>query len=182
MLKLIHKLYRKDKVTIDLVNTLTAKFVSSENKIGDLYKQIFLDYADWYLEIKEKEMSAVKKSESITERKNYVKTRLLGVGTATKEMLESTINSVSGVKVDISFKNMMILMDFIEAENNKLITFSKNTLAGIIPYHLDFDITYKHIKWEEPKKVTWGKMKNYTWNDVVKSVEGTIEKGYDGGF
>ena len=182
MLKLIHKIYRKDKVTLDLINALTAKLASSESKINDLYKQIFLDYADWYINIKEREMSEANKTAGITERRNYVKTRLLGVGTATKEMLENTINAVSGVTVNINFKDMLILMDFIEAENNKLITFSKNILAEIIPYHLDFDISYKHIIWEEPKKVTWGDMKKYTWNDVVKSVEGTIEKGYDGGF
>ena len=182
MLKLIHKIYRKDKVTIDLINSLTAKLTSAENKINDLYKQIFLSYATWYLELKEKEMSVTKKAADITERRNYVKTRLLGVGTATKEMLESTVNSVSGVTVVISFKDMTVHMDFIFAENNKLITFSKNTLAEIIPYHLDFDISYKHIKWEEPKKVTWGMLKNYTWGEIKNSVEGTIEKGYNGGF
>lgn len=182
MLKLIHKIYRKDKVTLDLINALTAKLTSSENKINDLYKQIFLDYADWYLEIKEKEMSLNKKSFDMSERRNYVRTRLLGVGTATKEMLENTINAISGVTVVIDFKDMTVLMDFTFAENNKLITFSKNALSEIIPFHLDFDVTYKHIKWEEPKRVAWGIMKKYTWNEVVKSVEGTIEKGYDGGF
>ncbi len=182
MIKLIHKIYRKDKVTLDLINSLTSKLIYVENKINDLYKQIFLNYADWYIEIKEDEMSVTKKAANITERRNYLKTRLLGVGTATKEMIENTINSVSGVTVFIDFKNMTIFMNFIEVENNKLITFSKNTLAEIIPYHLDFDIYYKHIKWEEPKKINWHKIKNYTWEEIIKSVEGTLEKGYDGGF
>ena len=182
MLKLIHKIYRKDKVTLDLVNALTTKLLSCENKIDNLYKQIFLDYADWYLDVKEKEMSVNKKLSDIAARRNYIRTRLLGVGTATKEMLESTINAISGVNVVITFKDMSVLMEFVFAENNKLITFSKETLAEIIPFHLDFEITYQHIRWEEPKNVTWGNMKKYTWNDVIESVEGTIEKGYDGGF
>ncbi len=182
MLKLIHKIYKNDRVTLDLIKTLRLKFISSENKINDLYKQIFLDYADWYLEIKEKEMSVTRKMNDITERRNYVKTRLLGVGTATKEMIESTINSVSGVAVNIGLTDMTVIMRFIFAENNRLITFSKNALAEIIPYHLDMEIFYNHIKWEEPKRVTWDRMRKYTWNDIVKSVEGTIEKGYDGGF
>ena len=182
MIKLIHKIYRKDKVTLDLINALTVKLNSTESKINDLYKQIFLDYADWYVGIKENEMSIAKNINDITEWRNYIKTRLLGVGTATKEMLESTINAVSGVTVSICFKDMNVLMDFIFAENNKLITFSKNTLSEIVPYHLDFDVTYKHIKWEEPKRVLWDRMRKYTWNEIVKSVEGTVEKGYDGGF
>ena len=137
MLNLIHKIYRKDKVTVDLIKALDKKLLSAEYKINDLYKQIFLDYSDWYLELKEKEMSVVKKLNSLNQRRNYVKTRLLGTGTATKEMLESTVNSVNGVTVDIGFKDMCVIVNFIEAENNKLITFSKNTLAEIIPYHLD---------------------------------------------
>ncbi|MDO4301919.1 MAG: hypothetical protein Q4D26_11070 [Clostridia bacterium] len=61
MLKLINKIYRKDNVTLDIINALTVKLISAENKINDLYKQIFLDYADWYLEFKEKEMAINKK-------------------------------------------------------------------------------------------------------------------------
>jgi len=182
MIDLIHKIYRNDKVTLDLINALNKRLNFAEDKINDLYKQIFLDYADWYLGLKEKEMSAVNKLNDINQRRNYIKTRLLGTGTATKKMLESTINSVNGVTVDISFKNMSVLMNFIKAENNKLITFSKNTLAEIIPYHLDFDISYKHIFWFEPSKVTWEKTNRYTWGEINSSVEGTLEKGLEAGF
>lgn len=56
MLNLINKIYRKDKVTLDLINAVKIKLTSAEDKINDLYKQIFLDYATWYLEIKESEM------------------------------------------------------------------------------------------------------------------------------
>lgn len=41
MLKLIHKIYRKDKVTLDIINALTAKLTAAENKINDLYMQVF---------------------------------------------------------------------------------------------------------------------------------------------
>lgn len=54
MLNLIHKLYRKDKVTLDIINALKIKLTSTENKINDLYKQMFLDYSTWYLDLKEK--------------------------------------------------------------------------------------------------------------------------------
>lgn len=101
MLKLIHKIYRTDKVTVDIIKALTAKLTSSENKINDLYKQIFLNYATWYLDLKENEMAITKRSDNITERRNTIKTRLLGVGTATKAMLESTVNSIDGVTISI---------------------------------------------------------------------------------
>lgn len=58
MLNLINKIYRKDKVTLDLINAVKIKLTSAEDKINDLYKQIFLDYATWYLEIKESEIKA----------------------------------------------------------------------------------------------------------------------------
>ncbi len=181
MLELIHKMYKKDKVTIDIINALTIKLLSSENKINDLYKQIFLNSADWYVGLKEKEMSISERAADITERRNYVKTKLLGIKTATKEFLESMINSIDGVNVKIIFKDTRVLMDFIYAENNELIIFSKNVLSELIPYHLDFDISYKHIKWAELNKATWEKVKNYTWEEIKDSVEGTVEKGLKGG-
>ena len=56
MLKLMNKLYHKDQVTIDVVNALKVKMEQAEGNINDLYKQIFLNYATWYLGFKENEM------------------------------------------------------------------------------------------------------------------------------
>lgn len=177
MLKLIHKIYRADKVTIDIINALTAKLTSSENKINDLYKQIFLNYATWYLDLKENEMAITKRSDNITERRNVIKTRLLGVGTATKAMLEGTVNSVDGITIEVGFEDMTVLITFIHAETNKHITLALNTLKEIIPYHLDLFYTYEHILWEEVKKVKWSDVKKYTWGNLNDSVKGTLEKG-----
>ena len=41
MLKLIHKIYRVDKVTIDIIKALTAKITSSENKIMTFISRYF---------------------------------------------------------------------------------------------------------------------------------------------
>ena len=66
--------------------------------------------------------------------------------------------------------------------NNKLITFTKELLAELIPYHLDMNITYKHVNWGELARVTWGDVKKYTGGNVKGSVEGTVEKGLSPDF
>ncbi len=177
MLKLINKIYRKDNLTVDIINALTSKLTDSENKINDIYKQIFLNYSTWYVDLKENEMAITKRSDNITKRRNIVKTRLLGVGTATKQMLEGTVNSVDGVIVSVGFNDMTVIITFVYAENNKFITFALDTLKDIIPYHLDLFFIYEHIKWEELNRVAWGAVKNYTWGEINESVEGTVEKG-----
>lgn len=177
MLKLIHKIYRTDPVTLDIIKALTGKLTSSEGKINDLYRQIFLEYATWYLDLKENEMAIEKRSKNITERRNIIKTRLLGVGPATKAMIEGTVNSVDGITIEIGFENMTVLVTFIYAATNKYITLGLKVLKEIIPYHLDLFYTYEHVLWGEVKKVTWGFMKKYTWGDAKDSVKGTIEKG-----
>lgn len=182
MLRLINKIYRKDNLTADIIKSLSSKLTTAEGKVNDLYKQIFLDYATWYVDLKEKEMAIAKRSTSISERRNYIKTRLLGVGTATRAMLESTVNAIEGVTISIGFENMTVTVAFIYTENNKLITFSKELLAELIPYHLDLFITYEHIKWGELNKVIWGDVKNYTWGQIIESVEGTVEKGLSPDF
>ncbi|MGN1319017.1 MAG: hypothetical protein ACI4VF_08355 [Lachnospirales bacterium] len=72
MLKLINKIYRKDKVTLDLINAVKIKLISVENKINDLYRQIFHDYATWHFEIKESEMGLNKKLDDIDKRRAYI--------------------------------------------------------------------------------------------------------------
>ena len=182
LLNLIHKMYRKDKVTIDLINAINTKLRVIEEKINDLYKQIFLDYSTWYLELKGKEMSIEKKLDDLDKRRAYVRTRLLGVGTATKELLESTANTVPGVKVEIDFRDMMVILRFLKVENNKFLGIVKRSLETMIPYHLDMMLEYDHINWGEIKDVTWGAVKNYTWESVSQSVAGTILGGLDDDF
>ncbi|MCD8215196.1 MAG: YmfQ family protein [Clostridiales bacterium] len=182
MLDLMNKLYRFDAVTIDIINALELKLSDAENKINDLYKQIFLDYADWYLEIKEDEMAISKRTDDIDKRRARVKTRLLGVGTATKELLESTANSISGVTVEILFEDMTVIINFLAVENNKYLGVVKKAIAEMIPYHLDLDIRYDHVNWGELKDVTWNAVKDYTWESVSLSVAGTILGGLDDDF
>lgn len=168
MLNLIHKMYRKDNVTIDIINSLKIKLTSAENKINDLYKQIFLDYSDWYLELKEKEMIINKKPNDIDKRRAYVKTRLLGTGTATKELLESTANAVRGVKVEIGFENMCVILSFLKVENNKYLGVVKRSVENMIPYHLDLRLKYDHVNWGEIKGVACNGLLPYTWGVFQK--------------
>lgn len=182
MLKLIHKIYRKDKVTLDLIKALSIKLVSSENKINNLYKQIFLNSADWYLELKEKEMAISKRLDDIDKRRAYVRTRLLGTGTATKELLENAANSVQGVTAEIAFENMTVIVRLLKVEYNKYLGVVKRSLETMIPYHLDMALEYDHVNWGEIKAVTWNSLLPYTWKSVSQSVAGTILGGLDDDF
>lgn len=182
MLNLIHKIYRKDNVTLDVINALKIKLTSVENKINDVYKQMFLDYSTWYLDLKEKEMALNKKSDDIDKRRAYVKTRLLGTGTATKEMLESTINSINGVEAEIILEGMTVVINFLKVSDNKYLGLAKKSIENIIPYHLDMEIRYDHVNWGEIKEVTWGNLLSYTWGSISQSVSGTIMGGLDDDF
>ena len=174
MLNLINKLYRKDKLTNDIVKALTARLTNTESRINDLYKQIFLSCATWYVSLKEDEMAITKKGSDLEARRNLVKLRLIGVGTATKEMLESTVNTISGVRIEIGFKAMTVLVKFLQADTNKYITLARETLKQLIPYHLDLFCDYKRAKWGEVKEFKWQKINTHTWGDICDSVEDTL--------
>lgn len=182
MLNLIHRIYRKDNVTLDIINALKIKLTSVENKINDVYKQMFLDYSTWYLDLKEKEMSINKKPDDIDKRRAYVKTRLLGTGTATKKMLESTINSINGVEAEIILEGMTIVINFLKVSDNKYLGLAKKSIENMIPYHLDLELKYDHVNWGELKGVAWNDTLTYTWGSVSQSVSGTILGGLDGDF
>jgi hypothetical protein len=182
VLKLINRLYRKDKVTIDLINAIETKLSAIKEKIDDIYKQMFLDYATWYIEIKENEMGLNKKLDDLSKRRAYVKTRLLGTGTATKKLLENTANTVPGVEVEINFKGMTVEINFLKCENNKYLGIVKRAIENMMPYHLDLALKYEHVTWGELKGTTWGNVKKYTWGSVSESVSGTILGGLDDDF
>lgn len=182
MLNLIHKIYRKDNVTLDIINALKIKLTFVENKINDVYKQMFLDYSTWYLDLKEMEMSINKKPDDFDKRRAYVKTRLLGTGTATKEMLESTINSINGVEAEIILEGMTIVINFLKVSDNKYLGLAKKSIENMIPYHLDLELKYDHVNWGEIKGVTWQKAQPYTWGSVSQSVSGTILGGLNDDF
>lgn len=182
MLNLIHRIYRKDNVTLDIINALKIKLTSVENKINDVYKQMFLDYSTWYLDLKEKEMSINKKPDDIDKRRAYVKTRLLGTGTATKEMLESTVNSINGVEAEIILEGMIVVINFLKVADNKYLGLAKKSVENMIPYHLDLELRYDHVNWGEIKGVTWSRTLPYTWGSVSQSVSGTILGGLDDDF
>lgn len=182
MLKFINNLYKKDRVTLDLVEAINKKLALVEKSINDLYKQIFLNSATWYLAQKEKEMDIAKPPDDIDKRRAYVRARLLGTGTATKEMLEGVANSVPGVKAEIIFKDMNITINFLHVENNKYMGVCKKAVGEMMPYHLGLNVQYSHINWSELKDCTWGAVKNYTWGSVSESVAGTIIGGIDDDF
>ncbi len=182
MIKLINNIYKKDKVTIDLTNVLNAKLNEIESKIDDIYSQIFLDYSTWYLGLKEKEMSINKRLDDIDKRRQYVKTRLMGTGVATKEMLENVSNSVTGVNCQILFKDMTVIIDFLWVKENKYLGLVKRAVQNMMPYHLDLDISYNHVTWGEVNAVTWGTLNQYTWDTVSTSVSGTIIDNLDTDF
>lgn len=182
VLNLINKIYKKDIVTNDLIVSLIKKLNLTEYKINDLYKQIFLDSASWYVNIKEEEMGINKRLDDIDKRRAYIKIRLLGTGKATKEMLEETANTVPGVECEIQFEDMTVIINFLKVENNKYLGVVKRSIENMMPYHLGLEIKYDHVNWGEVKAVTWGNLKAYTWGSVSESVAGTIIKNLDDDF
>ena len=182
MLKLINNIYRKDEVTIDLTTVLDNKIKEIDSKTDDIYSQIFLEYATWYLNLKEKEMAVEKRLNDIDKRRQYVKTRLMGTGTATKKKLESVANSVTGVNCQILFENMTVIIDFLWVKENKYLGLVKRAVENMMPYHLDLDINYNHVTWGEVSSVKWHDLAQYTWETIATSVSGTILNGLDTDF
>ena len=99
---------------------------------------------------------------------------MLGVGTATKELIEGTVNAIEGIKISVTLKDMAVVVNFLKVESNEARDLAKSTLAEIIPYHLDLMFIFEHIKWKEPKQITWAKMKTFTWGEITDSVEGSL--------
>jgi hypothetical protein len=75
----------------------------------------------------------------------------LRVGTATKELLESKSNTVTGVEVEIDFDDMTVVISFIKVENNKYLGIVKRTVEMMLPCHLNISLKYERINRGELK-------------------------------
>jgi len=56
LLKLLHKIYRKDKLTLELTKAISVQLYKVEQNIQEIAKQQYLDSASWGLDIFEKEL------------------------------------------------------------------------------------------------------------------------------
>ena len=109
MLKLLHKIFRKDVVTNEIVKTAGAQIDDIEVKVDDIEKQNYLETATWGLDIFEKEL-AVSNADVKTEeeRKKIIAAKWRGSGILTLKLLQQTVEAFINYNVCLLYTSRCV--------------------------------------------------------------------------
>lgn len=177
-----------DNCGIDLIKYLTSNYKEGNNikklmqiieyelcELGyfttSLGEQKLIDKATWGLGIWEKELGIeYNPSMGIDSRREIIKAKLRGRGTATKDMIKNTAEAFSGGEVDVIEypEEYRFVVKFIGVKGIPRNMPGFIDMLGIIkPAHLGYEFKYTYTVWHMLKDwgIVWGKIDTY-WGDL----------------
>ncbi|MDD2217944.1 MAG: DUF2313 domain-containing protein, partial [Eubacteriales bacterium] len=94
--------YSKSDVFINLLRGFTKALNENNYAIEDLENQLFVDTATWGLDVWERELGIYTDlSKPLLERREFIKSRLRGIGTCSIEMIENTALAYTNAEIDV---------------------------------------------------------------------------------
>jgi hypothetical protein len=136
----------------------------------DLLRQYFVGTATWGLAWWEREFAlATDPSMSLEWRREIIRAKIRGTGTATRQMIISAAATFSGGDVNVieypdegRFEVVFIGVKGIPANISGFI----RMLEEIKPAHLSYTLRYTFTVWNNLVSLTWGEAGSKTWSDL----------------
>lgn len=141
-------------------------------ELEDLSKQCFIDTATWGLSLWEEEYGIeTDLNKNYEERREIIKAKKRGQGTATKKLIKETAEAFSGGEVEVIEhpESYSFTVQFIGIKGiPKNLAGFKDMLETIKPAHLAYDFKYTYTVWNflKDKYLAWDNAKLKTWNDL----------------
>lgn len=172
MYKYLPPFLLKNRDLKELIRAEQLEFNTIDELIEDIYKQCFIKTSTWGLKYWEKDLGIKSDlSKSYEERREIIKAKKRGQGTATKKLIKNTAEAFSGGEVDVIEHNAesYFTIKFIGVKGiPKSMTAFKDMLENIKPAHLAYDFKYTYTVWNQLKEsgLTWDNAKLKTWDDL----------------
>lgn len=142
LLKLLHKLYRKDNLTLEFTRAIAVQLDKAEQNIQEIAKQQYLDTASWGLDIFEKELNIKRKDKQIEQRQSVIRAKWRGVGKLTLYLIQTTLQSYVSGEVVVTFQKYL----FITMTSNKMEAIDMidvvHTIEEVKPAHIGWGLKY----------------------------------------
>ncbi len=153
-----------------LQGELAAEVGETQLACEDLLRQYFVGTATWGLAWWEREFAlATDPSMSVDWRREIVRAKIRGTGTATRQMIISAAATFSGGDVNViehpaegRFEVIFIGVKGIPANIAGFI----RMLDEIKPAHLSYTLRYTYTVWDNLTSITWGEAGSKTWGDL----------------
>lgn len=140
-----------------------------QTSINDLAAQMFVNTATWALAIYENELGiATDLTQTYDERRSVIISKMRGVGTVNRALIQIVANSYTNGNVAVSISSSTITITFTSVVGTPP---NENTLKAAIeeikPAHLTVQYVYLYNKWSQVATKTWADLAVYTWDQVM---------------
>lgn len=132
--------------------------------MDEVLNQTYVDSASWGLSLWEKELGLPPaEHETIAERRDRIKSKIRGYGTATIKTIKNVAESYDKGAIDIAedFSGYTITVYFVDTLGvPSNIEDLKKALRAVVPAHLDIKFEFNYFIWDELDKKLW------TWDQL----------------
>ncbi|MCB2310641.1 YmfQ family protein [Clostridium tagluense] len=168
LMKYLPPYYKNSKVMRNIQESNAKEIGKFNYSKKDLLDQLYVDTATWGLNRYEKDLGIeTDLNKSYEDRREIIKAKKRGSGTATKKMIKNVAQAFSGGEVDIieMFSDYSFLIQFIGIKGiPKNMQGLIDMIETIKPAHLGYSFKYTYTVWNFLSKLTW--QNNKTWNDL----------------
>lgn len=164
----------KPGITGNMIARETKELIDLNQRILDVLKQFFLEYATWGLAYWETICGIpVDESKPDDQRRSVIKSKLRGAGTITLEVIKNVADSYQNgeIKVEEIFSEYKVVITFIGTRGKPPNESDmRQVLREIIPAHLILEFRYTYLIWDEldAADLTWDELEalNMTWDKL----------------
>lgn len=164
--------YHTSVVYINILNSVAKRLGELGYYRQDLINQYFVSTATWGLSIWENILGIKTNiSKSYEERRDVIKSKIVGFGTLTKSKLKEIAKAYTNADIDIieDSMNYKFIIKFVGVLGiPKNMDDFLSTIDLVKPAHLLYEIQYIYVWWQDfvNKNIAWNIVKTITWNDM----------------
>lgn len=164
----LHKMYYKDKVTLDVFIAIEKILHKIEDDVGELEDQRLLSSATFYIELLEKELG-LQSIGTLQERRNNIYARLLSEEKASLEGMRRICQVYTDEYiVDYDYDKATVTLTLSKAVIDKVGQKIYNELRAYIPAHIYIGVKMYQRTHGEIKRMgyTYGFLKRFTHEEI----------------
>lgn len=156
MLRYMHKIVRRDPLTINLTGAIGGAADRFDGRMDDYRDQIDVDKATWALSIYEKDLGLpIDVKKPLDERRSIIKGRWRSTGKVGAAEIKLVAESWANGEVDVQFDGE-IHITFISTRGVPAnIDDIKDAINEIVPAHLAITYKFTYLQWSELDAENW---------------------------
>lgn len=145
ILKAMHKVFRKDPVTVEITDSVSGLLNELEAAEKDVVNQTIIDNATWGLDLQEKELGIITDTlKSLEDRRSVIKAKRRGKGKLTIALIKRTVEAYTYAQTSVIFDGAIhiIFTSIYGRPPNMADVYA--TIENIKPAHIAVDYTFKY--------------------------------------